>query len=54
MTKDTCPHNRTLPVRTGAPINRSAGPGGWCASNLILAMMAAQFAAAIALDIITG
>jgi hypothetical protein len=54
MTKDPSRHNRTLPVRTGAPVHRSAGPGGWCASNLILAMMAALFAAVVALEVLTG
>jgi hypothetical protein len=54
MTKDTPRRNRTLPVRTGAPFHGSAGPGGWCASNLILAMMAALFAAVCALEVLTG
>ncbi|MDH7803676.1 MULTISPECIES: hypothetical protein [Rhizobium/Agrobacterium group] len=54
MTKDPSRHNRTLPARTGAPVNRSAGPGGWCASNLILAMMAALFAVVCALEVLTG
>ncbi|CDN95590.1 MULTISPECIES: hypothetical protein [Agrobacterium tumefaciens complex] len=54
MTNDTSRHGRKLPVRTGAPVNRSAGPGGWCASNLILAMMAALFAAVVALEVLTG
>lgn len=54
MTNDTSRHGRKPRVRTGAPVNRSAGPGGWCASNLILAMMAALFAAVVALEVLTG
>ncbi|PYG58556.1 hypothetical protein N434_02471 [Rhizobium sp. UGM030330-04] len=54
MTNETPRHRHNLPVRTGAPVKRSAGPGGWCASNLILAMMAALFAAVVALEVLTG
>ncbi|WP_425961463.1 hypothetical protein [Rhizobium nepotum] len=54
MTRDNPRRNRILPARTSAPVNRSTGPGGWCASNLILAMMAALFAAVCALEVLTG
>lgn len=46
--------NRIVPVRKGAPGKGSATPGGWCASNLILAMMAALVAAVVAREVITG
>ncbi|MGQ2919172.1 MULTISPECIES: hypothetical protein [Rhizobium] len=54
MNRGNSRRNRTLPVRSGAPVSRSAGPGGWCASNLILAMMAVLFAAVVALEILTA
>ncbi len=46
--------NRIVSARKVAPGKGSATPGGWCASNLILAMMAALFAAVVALEVITG
>ncbi|MBG0508732.1 hypothetical protein I3J13_08145 [Agrobacterium sp. MOPV5] len=46
--------NRIVSDGKGAPVKGSATPGGWCASNLILAMMAALVAAVIALEVITG
>ena len=46
--------NRIVSARKGAPVKGSATPGGWCASNVILAMMAALVAAVVALEVITG
>lgn len=46
--------NRIVSARKDAPVKGSATPGGWCASNVILAMMAALVAAVVALEVITG
>jgi hypothetical protein len=46
--------NRIVSARKSAPDKGSATPGGWCASNLILAMMAALVAAVVALEVMTG
>lgn len=54
MNNDMSRHDRIVSARKGAPVKESATPGGWCASSLILAMMAALFAAVVALEIITG
>lgn len=54
MNDDMSRRDRIVSVRKGAPGKGSASPGGWCASNLILAMMAALFAAVVALEVITG
>ncbi|CDI10539.1 hypothetical protein [Agrobacterium pusense] len=54
MNEGKSARRRIVPARNGAPVRGSATPGGWCASNLILAMMAALFAAVVALEFITG
>jgi len=54
MNDDMSRRNCIVPARKGAPFKGSATPGGWCASNLILAMMAALFAAVVALEVTTG
>ncbi|SCY69701.1 hypothetical protein [Rhizobium sp. NFACC06-2] len=54
MNDDMSRRSRIVSAPTDAPFKGSATPGGWCASNLILAMMAALFAAVIALEVITG
>lgn len=54
MSDDKSRSNRIVPARKSAPVKGSATPGGWCASNLILAMMAALVAAVVALEVITG
>ncbi|MGV2066471.1 MULTISPECIES: hypothetical protein [Agrobacterium] len=51
---DKSRNNRIVSTRKGAPGRGSATPGGWCASNVILAMMAALVAAVVALEVITG
>ena len=54
MNEGKSARRRIVPARNGVPVRGSATPGGWCASNLILAMMAALFAAVVALEFITG
>ncbi|CAN7520765.1 hypothetical protein G6M16_020450 [Agrobacterium tumefaciens] len=51
---DKSRNNCIVSARKGAPVKGSATPGGWCASNLILAMMATLVAAVVALEVITG
>ncbi|MBA4774469.1 MULTISPECIES: hypothetical protein [Agrobacterium] len=54
MNDDKSRSNRVVSIRKGAPGRGSATPGGWCASNVILAMMASLVAAVVALEVITG
>lgn len=54
MNEGKSARRRIVPARNAASVRGGATPGGWCASNLILAMMAALFAAVVALEVITG